>query len=192
MNSARQMIHLRDHNPARLFSPGGEPEQKQPQSLKRAYGHGVRKPRRLAMPVEPDPRGSIPEGLSHPFEKYSDPVAIAGELVRLVQDLATVLTPILGNRGVAALYQRSLHVTRARHPWVAGPVEVAQPIIDLVALRAQFAHQERDEAATAATALLQAFHHLLASLIGYPLAERLLDPVWAHSLRRPTAQDTTP
>ena len=144
------------------------------------------------MPVEPDPRGSIPEGLSHPFEKYSDPVAIAGELVRLVQDIAAVLTPILGPRGVAALYQRALHVTRGRHAWVAGPVEVAQPIIDLVKLRAEFARQDRDEGAAAATALLQAFHDLLASLIGRPLAERLLDPVWAHTLRRPTAQDTSP
>jgi hypothetical protein len=130
--------------------------------------------------------------MSHPFENHSDPVAIAGELVRLVQDIAAVLTPILGSRGVAALYQRTLHVTRSRHPWVAGPQEVAQPIIDLVALKAAFARQHRDEAALAATALLHAFHDLLASLIGEPLCERLLNPVWAHFLRRPTVKDPTP
>ena len=139
-----------------------------------------------------DPRGSNPEGLSHPFENHSDPVAIAGELVRLVQDIAKVLTPILGGRGVAALYQRTLHVTRAHHPWVAGPQEIAQPIIDLVALQSAFARQDRAEAASAATALLHAFHDLLASLIGEPLCARLLDPVWAHSLRRPTVKDSTP
>ena len=142
--------------------------------------------------MDTDPRGSIQQGLSHPFETHSDPVAIAGELVRLVKDIAAVLTPILGSRGVAALYQRTLHVTRSSHAWVAGPQEVAQPIIDLVALQAPFARQDRDEAAAAATALLHAFHDLLASLIGEPLSERLLDPVWAHYLRRPTVKDPTP
>ena len=142
--------------------------------------------------METDPRGSIPQVLSHPFETHSDPVAIAGELVHVVRDIAAVLTPILGSRGVAALYQRTLHVTRARHAWVAGPQEVAQPIIDLVALQAAFARQDRGEAAAAATAVLHAFHDLLASLIGEPLCERLLDPVWAHFLRRPTVKDPTP
>jgi hypothetical protein len=142
--------------------------------------------------VEPDPRGSIPESLSHPFDVFSDPVAIAGELARVIQEIAAVLTPILGARGVTALYQRVLHVTRARHAWLAGPLEVAQPAIDLVALQSAFARQHRAEAAVAATALLQSFHDLLASLIGAPLCARLLEPVWAHSLRRPTAQDPTP
>jgi hypothetical protein len=142
--------------------------------------------------VDTDPRGSIPPGQSHPFEANSDPVAIAGELVRLVQDIAAVLTPILGSRGVAALYQRTLHVTRSSHAWVAGPQEIAQHIIDLVALQAAFARQDRDEAAAAATALLHAFHDLLASLIGEPLCQRLLDPVWAHFPRRPTVKDPTP
>jgi hypothetical protein len=142
--------------------------------------------------VETDPRGQIPVSPSLPFDLLSDPAAIAGALARAVQDVAAVLTPILGARGVAALYQRTLHVTRARHAWLAEPIEVAQPAIDLVALQAAFARQERAEAAAAATALMQSFHDLLASLIGQPLCERLLEPVWAHSLRRPTAQDTTP
>jgi hypothetical protein len=142
--------------------------------------------------VETDPRGQIQAGASHPFELPSDPVAIAGALARTVQDIAAVLTPILGARGVAALYQRTLHVTRARHAWLAEPLEVAQPSIDLVALQAAFVRRDRAEAAAAATALLQTFHDLLASLIGLPLCDRLLEPVWAHSLHRPTAQDSTP
>jgi hypothetical protein len=142
--------------------------------------------------VEPERQGSIPEGLSHPFEVNSDPVAIAGELVRLVQGIVEILTPILGSRGVAALYQRALHVTRARHPWLAEPREVAQPTIDLVALQAAVAREDRGEAAAAAIALLQSFHDLLASLIGRALSERRLDPVWAPSLPRTNALDTTP
>jgi hypothetical protein len=142
--------------------------------------------------VEPDRQGSIPEGLSHPFEVNSDPVAIAGELVRIVQEMAAVLTPILGPRGVAALYQRALHVARGRHAWLAASTEVVQPTLDLAALEAAFVPQESPEAAAAATALLHAFHDLLASLIGDALCARLLDPVWAPSPRRPTVQDTPP
>jgi hypothetical protein len=142
--------------------------------------------------VDPDRRGSIPEGLSHPFEVNSDPVAIAGELARIVQDIASALTPILGSRGVAALYQRALHLARARHAWLADPAEAAQPTLDLFALKAAFARQDHAEAAAAATALLGSFHDLLASLIGDVLCARLLDPVWAQFPRRDTAQDTTP
>ena len=111
---------------------------------------------------------------------------------KLAQDIAAVLTPVLGARGVAALYQRALHVTRGSHAWLAEPLEIAQPSIDLVALKAAFARQDRAEATAAATAVLLTFHDLLASLIGSALSERLLEPVWAQSLRRPTPQDTPP
>ena len=142
--------------------------------------------------MEPQSPGSILHDLSHPFDIHSDPVATAGELVQLVRGMAAVLAPVLGPRGVAALYQRALHVTRAQHPWLGELVDVAQPVIDLEALQAAFAHRPGAEAATVATALLQSFQDLLASLIGRPLSQRLLDPVWAHSPRRPTAQDPTP
>jgi hypothetical protein len=142
--------------------------------------------------VEPDQRGSIAESLSHLFPTESDPVAIAGELARVVHDLEAALSPILGVRGVAALYQRSLHLTRAAYPWLAGPSEAAQPNIDLQALQATFAKRAPADAACAATALLQSFHDLLATLIGQPLSARLLDPVWAPTRRRQAAQDNPP
>lgn len=119
-------------------------------------------------------------------------MAIAGVLVRDFQNIEQLLTPILGPRGVAALYQRSLHLTRATHPWLAQPAEIAQPAIDLMALRTLFEQQDRTAAAAAATALLQSFHDLLASLIGHPLTERLLGPVWAHSPGPTAAQDISP
>ena len=142
------------------------------------------------MPVEPDQRGSIPEALSHQFQQAEDPVAIAGELVRIVQDIEVILEPLLGVRGVAALYQRSLHLARIRHPWLTDPVEIAQPTIDLAALPAAFAREGRAEAAVGALAVLQSFHDLLASLIGHALSTRLLDPVWARHSGRHAVQDT--
>ena len=143
------------------------------------------------MPVEPDLSGSSPEVLSHLFQHDSDPVAIVGGLARVLRDIEKVLTPILGTRGVAALYQRSLHVTRASHAWLADPAEAAQPTLDLQALETTFARQRGDHAA-AANALLQSFHELLTSLIGRPLTERLLAPVWERAPDGTDSQDTSP
>jgi hypothetical protein len=157
----------------------------------RAYVEGWPHPRLAAITVERERQGWIPEGLLHPFEVNSDPVATAGELVRIVEEMAAVLTPILGSRGVAALYQRTLHVARSHHAWLAEPVESVPSSIDLAALRAAFEGQGPAEAAAAATAVLHSFHTLLASLIGAALCARLLDPVWSHSSRNPTAQDST-
>jgi hypothetical protein len=139
--------------------------------------------------VEPEQHDSFPEVLSHLFQHDPDPVAIAGKLARVLHDIEAVLTPILGGRGVAALVQRSLHLARATHPWLAEPIEVAQPGIDLHALESSFARHEAAEAASAALALLHSFHELLASLVGRPLAERLLEPVWARAPNSRTAQD---
>jgi hypothetical protein len=149
-------------------------------------------PRQAAIPLDPERRDSNPERPSHPFEELSDPVAIAGEFDRIVHEISAVLTPVLGSRGVAALYQRALHLARSRHAWLDEAVEVVQPTIDLVALRAAFVRQDRAEAAAAATAVLQCFHDLLASLIGAALCARLLDPVWAPSSHRANVQDPPP
>jgi hypothetical protein len=146
----------------------------------------------MATLVEPDHRGSIPEHLSHLFQQPTDPVSIAGELARIVEDIEAVLTPILGVRGVAALYQRCVHLTRAQHKWLADAAEVAQPTIDLPALTSAFVSQAPAEANAAANALLHAFHDLLASLIGHALSARLLDPVWTRARGRLAEKDPSP
>ena len=139
--------------------------------------------------MEREQRDSISEILSHHLPEGADVVAIAGVLARDFQAIQRILTPILGPRGVAALYHRSLHKARADHPWLAGPLENASPTLDLVALVTAIERQpHRADAVAAATALLRAFHDLLASLIGQPLTERLLDPVWAPP-GPPPAQD---
>ena len=146
----------------------------------------------MATSVEPDQRGSISEHLSHLFQQASDPVAIAGELGRIIADIEAVLTPILGVRGVAALYQRCVHLTRAHHHWLGEAAEVAQPTIELAALTSAYARQAPAEAHTAAQALLHCFHDLLASLIGHALSARLLDPVWTRARGRNAEKDPSP
>ena len=102
------------------------------------------------------------------------------------------LSPIIGHRGVAALYKRSLHVTARTHAWLAGAQEGPPGSMDVPTLTPLLAQQTSAEAAAAGALLLQTFYDLLATLVGPSLTERLLHSVWATFLSGPSAQDTTP
>ena len=53
------------------------------------------------------------------------------------------LTPIIGQRGVAALYKRSLHLAGRAHPWLAGPHEGVHTAMDVAALTGALAAADR-------------------------------------------------
>ena len=104
-------------------------------------------------------------------------------------DLA--LSPIVGERGVQMLFQRSVHLTVGRFPWLAPLREAGVRVADVGRLEAALAPPSGAEAAK--EALLRALYDLLASLIGAPLTERLLPAVAAQLSGAPAApQDTAP
>lgn len=129
------------------------------------------------VPVEAEPESAMLRALSHQFPRDSDSVATAGEFVRVLQDIRIVLTPILGVRGVAALLQRSLHLARLQHPWLADPL-AGGDFVDVSGLQSSLAEQDRVASLAAVDDVLAAFHALLTSLIGAPLTERLFESVW--------------
>jgi hypothetical protein len=92
------------------------------------------------------------------------------------EEIGTLLAPILGRRGVAALYRRSVHLTLARHPWLASAHEGPPQAAELAALHAALAAQEGPVAAAASAELLANFRALLASLVGDALSAKLLAP----------------
>ena len=121
----------------------------------------------------------------------ADAGQIADAMVATWQAVDAVLAPILGSRGVAALYQRSIFLTRGAHAWLAPLQDGVDGRIDPAKLKAAFAQQTRADARAGGHALMQAFHQLLASLVGTSLTERLLHPVWsAPSIS--ASQDTSP
>jgi hypothetical protein len=84
------------------------------------------------------------------------------------------LSPIISERGVAALYRRSLFLIRQDRPWL-DPVYAMDAVPgDYEALRNALAQQDDAGALDGAHALLRTLHELLASLIGESLTERLL------------------
>lgn len=105
------------------------------------------------------------------------------------QAIEVALTPIIGPRGVAALYKRSLHLNRQTHPGLGNVAEAVQTSIDTAPLQSVLAQQAAGDAAVIGAAVFQTFYELLTSLVGPSLTERLLRSVWVHFLSAHPAQD---
>jgi len=116
---------------------------------------------------------------------------IAESIVAIWHEIDEVLHPIIGHRGVAALYNRSLHLTAARFPWLAAAHPGAAAAVDPSALKSALVRRDAAEAAAGGVALFQQFRELLASLVGTTLTDRLLHSVWARSTGASPAQDTS-
>jgi hypothetical protein len=109
----------------------------------------------------------------------ADAARVADAIVALWQQIETLLAPIIGRRGVAALYKRSLYLTATVHPWLELQ-EDPHTVPDLAALKSAISRQGTADATAGGLAMLHAFHTLLASLIGSSLTGQLLDAVWAN------------
>lgn len=117
---------------------------------------------------------------------------VAGMVTAAFRGIDQALMPIIGQRGVAALYKRSMHLAGQAHPWLPRSREGVHPAMDVTALTTELALQSASAAAAAGGQLLQTFCELLISLIGPSLTDRLLRPVWATLLSGASAQETTP
>lgn len=115
-----------------------------------------------------------------------NPVAAANADAALVADAAVarwetirdVLAPLLGQRGVAALYRRTLHIACRAHPCLSDAV-AAHDVATFIELRKVLSQQPADTAAAATDASLQTFHELLGSLVGEVMTQKLLGTTWS-------------
>lgn len=110
---------------------------------------------------------------------------IADTTVAAWQAIDSALAPIIGQRGVAALYKRSLHLNRPLRPCLNAAIETTEALLGLAALKSVLAQQSAIEAAAIGAELLQTFHELLTTLVGPSLTERLLRSVWIEFLSAP-------
>lgn len=123
--------------------------------------------------------------------------ASADQLAALIgaawQHIQAALAPVIGVRGVAALYKRSLHLTAKAHPWLAA-AQVGNSLaeIDLASLGTECGKRSSAEVAAAGAALLLSFHELVGSLIGPSLSGQLLGEVWVRFFSGSPAQDPPP
>jgi hypothetical protein len=99
---------------------------------------------------------------------------VADAIATIWLEIDHALNPIVGHRGVAALYNRSLKLAAPAHPWLTTVHHDVLAAVDLPVLKATLSQQTAAEGAAGGLALLHAFHALLASLVGASLTERLL------------------
>lgn len=116
--------------------------------------------------------------------------AVAAIVATAFRSIDQALAPIVGQRGMAALYKRSVHLSRPKYAWLPIAQEGVDAAMDVEALTAALATRTSVDAAAAGTELLASFRALLTTLIGESLTERLLRPVWATLLSGPSARDT--
>lgn len=144
------------------------------------------------MPREDRDTGQEGPAVSHRGAGHGDLQSEIDKLCTALLAIDASLAPIVGARGVTALYQRSLHLTAATHGLLAGVQQDDPHSLDLEPLRQALAGQPHADVVALGNALLQTFQQLLTSLIGPSLTERLLRSVWTDSSSGSTAQDTTP
>jgi hypothetical protein len=143
----------------------------------------------LSTPVAPTRGASRIEAMFFRCaEEANGSARIASTAAKLWSGVDAELAPIIGQRGVTALYQRSVLIARTRFSWLphgAGELRTGE----LRELQAALLAQPPMLAAAASAALLKIFSDLLTNLIGEGLNERLLGSVWDKFSSGLAAQD---
>jgi hypothetical protein len=106
---------------------------------------------------------------------------VARAIVLIWGEIDATLSPILGPRGVAMLYKRSLVLAGVAHGWLPRVDEPLPTAVDLAPLRAALIQQGNTVAIDGGSAFLRTFYELLSSLVGPSLTERLLRSIWDNS-----------
>lgn len=129
--------------------------------------------------MESSERHQIAATLTARAGSGADAGQIADAFVSICQEIDSVLRPIVGQTGVAALYKRSVYVTGKNFPWLAQGGNTFNSPIEFEALKQLLAAQNAANAHAAGSALLQTLYDLLASMVGSSLTQRLLQSLWA-------------
>lgn len=108
-----------------------------------------------------------------------DASLVADATVNLWRDVAARLTPIIGTGGVDAIFGRALHLSGIQLPSHLMPRETEASHAALACLGRHLESHDAATGAEASVSLFVNFSELLVTLIGEPLTDRLLSPVWA-------------
>jgi len=113
---------------------------------------------------------------------------IATAAVARWEVIVDTLTPVLGQRGVSALYRRCLTMAGRLHPCLLEAYEDTE-LPAFKKLRKALLRQPPEVSAAATDASLETFHELLNSLVGSSLTQRLLGAAWSPTFSGSPAQD---
>ena len=118
--------------------------------------------------------------LAQRVAKGGSAVQVADATALLWHDVELALQPVIGRRGVASLFERTLHLASNDFHWLPSPAPGdlgrAVETADLVQ---SLAMQSPEVAIDASNAMFTIFHQLICTLIGTRLCNRLLQSVWS-------------
>jgi hypothetical protein len=136
--------------------------------------------------------GLIAKTLAPFAAEGADAGQVADAAIAVWQAIDRALSPVIGQRGSAALVERSMHLVRESYPWLGRAGDAAAERDEFAALRAALAQQAPGHAAAAHDSMLQTFLSLLADLIGESLTQRLLRNVWEPPSSGHAVKDISP
>jgi hypothetical protein len=116
--------------------------------------------------------------------------AIAAAAGRAYDDLVQVLTPVIGDVGVAAITDRALHLATRHYAWLPSSAPGAADTSFTKVIDALKRYDDPAVAAEAAAAVLAAILALLATFIGEPLAARLVRQAWPDAPSSAATEET--
>jgi hypothetical protein len=120
-----------------------------------------------------------------------DPRVIAAAARRLCERFSEQVGPLIGDAGVAAIYTRSLHLTKRQFPSLAPLRSSDQHDAPFARLQVSLEQQEPAVATRAAVRVLTTAANLLALFIGENLTTRLLREAWPDDFAGSTTKETT-
>lgn len=117
---------------------------------------------------------------------------VAAAVIEIWHLIDDGLTPVLGGRGLVALYQRTLFLTAQDCSALMGLQDVRQELLAAAtpaALQLLITRLTPDTAAALGSTFLQIFRCLVTSLVGPSLTERLLHNAWTSAPGDAPAQE---
>lgn len=143
------------------------------------------------MSIDSNRSGTPVANLANLDDPDAAPHQIGAQAVATWRSVYAALEPIIGHRGMCALYQRSLHLACPEFPWLGAVHATALDSGDFDALRIALLQQPGAVGIAAHRRLLDTFCTLLSGLIGDSLTARLLIDVATLNLGGPAVAGDT-
>jgi len=124
------------------------------------------------------------------YPKDATTHAIADAASATWRDINIALSPIIGQKGVAALVKRSLHLQHVDYPVLKAIHSSKILSSGFPTLHAVLIKETNLNAALINNALLNTFYELLTNLVGASLTHQLLHPVFVTPSNGDPVQDT--
>lgn len=146
----------------------------------------------------PEPHRSAAPNVALPVAAFDRPPQQSDPALAGWREMSAALSPIIGRRGVAALFQRCLHLRQHEYPGLAAAIGEGAAAVgdgdrdDLAGLGQLLQQQSPAQARLTNAALLQTFTDLLVEMIGAALTKRLIGGLPSPAKNGLPVQDARP